>query len=439
MSPISFDIIKFLILAEAKKNDIDAAIIHLFIVPPSKQRTQQLLDRYQINSSSVLTFEFFTKRIKNIIFEATKLFPSIKSVTLLASRDEAKEHIKNDVARFPASYQVCAPIQNYSIEYVQRLLRSGKVPPSLSVPEDSKAWALELIDNAKNTISITLRDTPYETWRNSRIEHWILFAKLRLNEGYRIIWLGDVEGSMHKDYPLPGQVHLPNSILHNAVIYQVCCMNFFVNGGTAALARFNHHAKSVCFKLLDNRSGATGKNFWLGKGIMPGKQLTYLSPNHYQYWNEDSIDNLNKVWGEWCLPILKTPTNCTRQALINWSNKVCQFGKLEKTSLNESLIPSLPVYIWGVSEKAKKTADKLATDGFNLTGFIDSFAYGEVFNGSPVLHPSELSASIPKNIVLVPISSNGLDITQKLLDFIDICYPQRGNLVHFSSVAPQLR
>jgi hypothetical protein len=75
VSPITFDITKFLLLAEQYKNEHNYSDLNVLIVAPSRSRLANLIERYSNCSDEMIGLEFFENRIE-------KLFEPLITLTI---------------------------------------------------------------------------------------------------------------------------------------------------------------------------------------------------------------------------------------------------------------------------------------------------------------------------------------------------------------------
>ncbi|XOV79278.1 MAG: hypothetical protein ACFHVJ_20565 [Aestuariibacter sp.] len=429
VSPVTFDIVKFLLLSEIEKCRIGAKQIHLNIVLPDHADLAQMTERYAKLSSKEVPLEFFTARIENILIPCSKLIESITKVSVIERANLCVNMELKNV--FPPTDYVLNNKPYYGIECLMSALRVGKCLPSITVPCHIKKNLLQRFQFKNPTLTITLRRTLYETWRNSNLAAWISFAKERIRDGYDIIWIDDPEGEYLDKQTLPGQVLQENTILLFAAIYEQSDCNFFVNGGTAALARFNHFATSVSFKLFDERSGATNRRFWLEKGIIPGTQFEFLSPRHLQCWESDSSENINFIWDSWAKSRIKENNSEILEQVHKWEEQITSRSMSRQIEWCERIRLDKPIYVWGLSKTAAHLKNSLNERGATVAGFIDSFRFDSMFEDLPVFHPNRLNAEQDKDIIIVPISKSGEDRTESLTSFINASLNGRANIVHY--------
>jgi hypothetical protein len=417
--------VKFLILGEMamKENSCHTAVLH--IVFPSPSRLLTLSEAYSEESDTSVLADFFTRRVDGILTPLANLFSFISKVLLHRKRSncliDGGKHV------FPKGYRVLKPIAAYSLNQVVGLINKGEVPFSIMLPSATK----NLPTLSSKTLTITLRHTKYQTSRNSNLTGWSCFAEARLNDGFDVVWLLDMEDeSPSSTLDLPGVVLNNNCIVVRSWVYQNSLANFFVNSGLAALGRFNHLAVTASFKLLDESIASTSSKFWLSKGIKPGQQFDFLSPLHFQCWKPDSFGHIENVWNDH----IKSKTLWSKQRKLEAVNKWklgIQARKIFTLVDSNKVDMSLETYIWGVSESSCEIKKRLLQRNISIVAFVDSFKFDTEFCGVSVLHPSQLDRDKNKNIVLIPHSKSGQIKYKALQTFIRNHFNQNANLIDF--------
>jgi hypothetical protein len=293
VSPKTFDIVTFLVLAEyyrIKKGYVSSQII---IVPGSDE------PKY----FSSYTNENKEWRIKNILIPACFLYAK-NSVTLCMSRKQAAD-IEKQVATtiFPETYTIAIPLSKYSFKDIVNINNYENGIPSLSASQQAieyvKMWMNKQIPYGKSAISITLRESTYEVDRNSNLSAWGDFSQMLNPNKYIPVIIRDVEKSFK---PVPPE--LENILIFNeatwhldlrVAFYELCFVNMFVNNGPTVIAYFNSKIRYLVFKMITSTSGATTKEYYKEKLNFPqGSQLKTATPFQKIVWENDDLDVIER-------------------------------------------------------------------------------------------------------------------------------------------------
>lgn len=406
ISPITFDCIKFYLLAAGYFKRIDeSGRFDLVIVLPSERRLRQLAINY---GQAGLNHEDFTKlvnqRINNVLVECARLIKTLNDVSILSNRDSLEELLSNADSTYPSIDAINACQPAYGLELVMRELTEGRMLPSLVVP----AKALKQVDDffqtqalsATNVVTITLRQCEYQQQRNSELAVWEHFAQYLTARGFTVVWIPDVEALKPLEVEF-GVIYeaATDAVLLKAACYHSAAANYFVNSGNAALARFNHHAISVCAKLELEIQAATTRRFWLGKGIIPGEQFSFLSELHLQIWQPETEALLQESFSQFVVPKIGLNSNARDELLVLWKARI-QAGRRTQTFSIVDEITAEQVYLWCPGHHRKTIIATLKQRNVVVTGLIDSFDFGITEDGVPVYHPLELKGELIPDILV---------------------------------------
>ena len=173
VSPPTYDIIKFLLMAELTRIRKKFDYIHIIYVPGHHHGFRNDPPDHPINESIL--------RAKNILVGSCYLVKSSKGFTYCSQRSEAAMYIKKSNGLiFPEHYSLEKPIPFYSIEHIYSLIRNNNDWPSIQAP----LFAKEIIDafsktyvNQKEIVTINLRISSTQPLRNSNLAEWDMVAR----------------------------------------------------------------------------------------------------------------------------------------------------------------------------------------------------------------------------------------------------------------------
>lgn len=137
--------------------------------------------------------------------------------------------------------------------------------------------------------TITLRETPYWTERNSNIAEWLAVAGHFIERGLKVIFVRDAFAN--DDGPMAA---LPNTcraaatdLNVRASLYAGSRLNMFVNNGPAWLSWYMNVPTLIC-KLICESSPATRARFFERHGLVPGQQMPNALPWQRLLWADDT-------------------------------------------------------------------------------------------------------------------------------------------------------
>lgn len=302
----TFDITWFLIQSENERIRLGLSNIAIVFVPGKRAGVSHEYFDYLKNESidNALMFENFNWRLNQILIPCCSLLPTCKQIIVCNTRYSALK-IQKKVARniFPKKYSVLYPVNLWKNAYKNvyigdRALQPSFVPSELAIAY-TKIWLSQFGDD-KKFISITLRETQYETKRNSNVDEWKKFI-LSLDENkYHIIIVRDTESAfLEKNIPELSHISYfelgPWNIQLRAALYDQCYLNFFSSGGPFTIALFNKKSRVLFFKILNNELKNANKEFFEHVGIPLGENPPFLSDFQKFVWKEDTFEN---IWEE---------------------------------------------------------------------------------------------------------------------------------------------
>ena len=189
VSPASFDICSFLVLADLERRERGLAKIAIVIVPGPNEGYRNDDAPY-----STLNKDW---RLQNILIPVCGLLESPVSISVCHSREEA-QLIEASLSRevFPVGYCVDAPRGDFLWSGITAAAAQGiKIPKfhaSSQALEYVEAW-LNRVAGDRKVIAITLRETSYSIARNSNVPEWLEFARSLDPEVYQPVFIRDTE------------------------------------------------------------------------------------------------------------------------------------------------------------------------------------------------------------------------------------------------------
>lgn len=304
VSPVTFDIIKFLILAERQREKLGYHGWHVVIVPGSHDGFRQghSADDYSVQNKQW--------RVRNILVPCAWLIPNCVGVTVCLSRQEAQkigDGTGQDI--FPEEFSFLCPQERYCLGHIVEIVAQGEQLPSIRVPAYAcdfvKQW-MSAHAGGRKVVAITLRECSYELSRNSRLKDWADFARGLDSQNYFPVFIRDIEKAFG---PIPEELKgftiLGEAVWNveiRAAVYQLSYLNLFVNNGPRSLCAFNRQTRYVEFKATAS-VGSPEEAYLSSVGIKRGNSWPMATPVQKLVWEDDTFDVLQREFQSMCQKI----------------------------------------------------------------------------------------------------------------------------------------
>lgn len=254
VSPASYDAVSAALVFEAHRLEIGYDKIRVMILPGPEQGFR----RDKLWPTDPETRE---RMLNEIVIPIFGMLPSVDSIERLS---ESR-----------MGFGQGRPIYMLTL-YVNALKKTGRC---LKAPEKKKKPKL---------VTITLRESPHWTQRNSNVPEWEAAAEEIAHRGYEVKIIRD---SFVVEQP-------ENDLMKRAALYCSAFCNFFVSNGPAwvsfALDAPTVMLKPVCEKL----GGCFGNDFLTYAGLPKGGQLPDCPKHQRIVWEEDTKKNIVKAFDE---------------------------------------------------------------------------------------------------------------------------------------------
>ena len=309
VSPATFDIVVFLVLAELARKEVGCASLHVVIVPgPAEGFRIGDLKSYQRTGAGDHDGDYMQWRLKNILVPCCWLIPSCQQVTVCTSRKEAQAFQVSLVKHlFPKGYTVRFPKAEYILSHIIAAASKGVVIPSIQATPQARRFVSDWIQNkagGRKVVTITLRECSYEHARNSNLEAFGIFARSLDPAIYFLVGVRDTEAALE---PLPSELEgltlfaeASWNVELRAALYELSYLNMSVNNGPALLFLLNQRAPYLYFKIITPSCGATTEDYYRSIGLEPGSQLEHATPFQRLVWEDDRLEVIQKEFKEMC-------------------------------------------------------------------------------------------------------------------------------------------
>ena len=309
VSPATFDIIQFLILAEQARILSNLGSLHIVVVPgPNEGFRMNDLQTYNEQGATGYTVHHLEWRKNNILIPCCNLLQSIGGVSTCNSREEVHA-IESSIVKhiFPKGYTVRSPIQSYYLNLIVN--NKGDLPTIKSGNEPRKIinnW-IKLNADGKKIITITLRESKYQKHRNSNLMAWSNFARGLDNNYFIPVFIRDTDTVFELSPVELKGLTIFNEVCFNlelrAALYELSYINMFVSNGPAFFCRYLRNSCTLTFKLVNEDMGM---NYFTMHGVEYGDQLPPHSVFHKLVWEKDNYETINKEFEKMCTVISQT-------------------------------------------------------------------------------------------------------------------------------------
>lgn len=309
ISPATFDVVAFLVLAELERKKKGCASLHVAIVPGHVEgfRDGDLM-AYQKRGAVDCNNDYMRWRLKNIVIPCCWLISSCQQITVCASRKEA-ESLKTLLAKhiFPDGYALSSPIERYSPIYTMTAASHEPFFPSICATPQARRfaenWILTNLGDRK-LITISLRECAYEHDRNSSLEDWGAFVRSLDMSVYCPVIIRDIETSF---YPLPeifnGAISFKEAVWNlelRAALYELSYLNMFVGNGPDAMCCYNRKTRFIKLRTSASSLGGASEQYLKSCAMRSGTQLKWATPFQRLAWEDDKLEVLQRIFEEMC-------------------------------------------------------------------------------------------------------------------------------------------
>ncbi|MGE4221236.1 MAG: tetratricopeptide repeat protein [Alphaproteobacteria bacterium] len=297
---VTFDFLSFLLRAEMARREAGAASIHMVFVPGPD-------DGFRAGR---LGAEQSRWRLRNMLVAGCALMPSIRAISLCATREEAAVLEETADCTFPAGYTLAADgaaaAERASIEalffagIVVRHIRGEAVPELQASAAAHRAvadWIAAKL-GGRRPVVITLRQYGHDIGRNSVIENWAAFAQGLDPDRYAPVIVRDTDAVFS---PVPEALRgLPEfepaslDLDLRVALYEAAFLNMMVNNGPVAICYLSPRIRYLMCKVFAvTNMGDAALNCCL-YGIPLYGQVPMATEFQRLVWEDDTLDSLER-------------------------------------------------------------------------------------------------------------------------------------------------
>jgi tetratricopeptide (TPR) repeat protein len=302
VSPLTFNIFHFLVLAEIQRKRLKLGRFHVVFVPGAQDSFGHLME-----NDSYLGQSGQDWRLQNLLFPATRLFPSCVGATICGSREEACNLQKSVVNfSFPERYRVdiaftaLLATRQYTMLQVVRVFQEFGATAFIRATDQASTYVRNWIaarSRGRQAVSLTLRQQDYHPGRNSNLEAWARFGHWLQDQGFMPIIVRDSE-TLYLPTPdaLTGLPEMPEAAINvdiRAALNEVNYASLQTGSGTNALLYHSDRTRYAILRIIvDEHHASSREHFELSNGLKAGEQLPWSHPWQRFEYIEDSFDNL---------------------------------------------------------------------------------------------------------------------------------------------------
>lgn len=435
----SYDVTFFLVMAERYRKSQECEYIDVAYIAHASDPSSP--------SSPYVSSGNFKLYIHNIMFEVTRLLPSIRSILFFDNRsrfDEYQERCGQDYVLFPENYmrQVNENLEDSFVPLVaiwsremEKAAMLGEDVLCFTAPEEQTAlarrWIMEHVF-PKIPVTITLREAENRSAVNSAIEEWQKLVDHFRDSEVVFIVLRDYYKVFEKPVIIGDNVcyfDAPVVCLSlRAALYQESALNLFVPNGCSSLVWFNKQCNFIYFSKT-----ATGLLRDGGFQTAPYRKMI-LGPDEASSLINHTESILTKMEGDGLL----TPQYYSDSSINDYRKKVAsslaamdEGGRLRYLHLYNSaylqkrISAFLPewreghkrILLYGGGAHTTTLLESTDLDQMEIVGIVDRNpeSHGQILLGHRIDSPEQIQSLSPDIIV---ISSNAYqdEIYDNLLD-----------------------
>jgi hypothetical protein len=298
VAAISFDSAWFAVAADLARRQRGLPHVHFVIVPGRKNGVREERAAYE----AIVDEGTRLWRLSNVVVPVFSLVPAAKGYTVLPSRAAAK-WLRAAVgdAVYPDYYEPSLPVAHHPAD-VLAAARSGMGPLGVlrGPPQAFKyieRWLQPRL-RGRHLITITLRQYPFMTARNSNVFAWADFARSLDPAKYFPVFLLDTEHTLDLPPAVIADCELFPEASWNVwlrmALYERAYLNLGVNGGPLFMAALNELVRVLIFKIVTPGVPQADAQFLRQLGFEIGGQLPFASQFQKLVWSDDTLETITK-------------------------------------------------------------------------------------------------------------------------------------------------
>lgn len=314
---IDYGVVEGIVLATELARSRGLEQVHFVFVPAAN-------DSYRIHGTPDPVEDEW--RIHNILMQAPWLCPLSVGMTWCTTREQAAmilaaagPHI------FPLKYDVSQGDQGVLSCHISReIIRNngGRDFRHLQAPASAKHYVRRWLDKyvgRRLPITITLRESPWDTGRNSDLPEWTKFAKSLDSERFCPIFVRDTsvffggEGeprSRESNYlhsyeealqDLGAFLSFDEASLNMHVrcaLYELSHVNLGISSGGMALCIYNRNTRYLSFRITCDRAYSSGMEYLDWIGLSRDESFPFGGETQKLVWEDDTFEVISREFAQ---------------------------------------------------------------------------------------------------------------------------------------------
>ncbi len=295
VAPLTFDVLWFLAGADLERRRLGLKSVHLVVVPGPVDGVRHERPDYE----AVVDRDGRRARIADIIVPAASFLPSLRAVTVAASRSEAEAAAFGARHVFPAGYEPAMPRFTTPLPCLEasrsERMEIAVLRATAEGLAQTDAW-LAAHGITRPIVAITLRGYGYMPIRNSNLSAWIAFARGVDKSRFAPVFIPDTDqpsADLASLAPFAVCKEASEDVGLRMALYERAYLNLGVNSGPMGLCWLNARSRDLTFKII-TAAPQTTKASMRHYGFEIGKSLPFATPYQRWVWENDDLDVIER-------------------------------------------------------------------------------------------------------------------------------------------------
>jgi len=298
VSPPTCDFLKFMQYAELRRRRYNLEKIHFIFVPGPKEGFRDDNLARTIPQRSAL--------MRNLVVPSCWLLPTCHGVSWLGNRTEAIKLFEKvgNVNIFPRNYTPETPTSDYIMSGLITAYLRGEEMVVLQEPFEYTSMVQGYLSARLTTqklITVTVRDTPYNTERNTNQPEWQSFLDSLDASEYKVLVVPDTYNIWSKNICGFEYCEMASlNVLFRTALYRQAYLNMFTPGGPAEIALYSN-SPLLMFRPLGKDIAATADWYRVFYGMEPDDhhQHAMYKLNQRLAWGADKAGYVQREFNRY--------------------------------------------------------------------------------------------------------------------------------------------
>ena len=297
VAPITFDFISFLAAAELTRRR--KGLAHLDVVFVAEQGLRKEPPEYEAKVDLAAR----SWRVRNMLVPALALLPSVRSYSVCASREQAKQIVAGAEQQiYPPDYRVELP-RLPAKALLHEMAREGdKVWPMLRASPAARRYVKSYLDKVageRRPLVISMRNYGFGPRRNSRTADWIAFADRCDKSRFAPIFVPDTELAMTTESAdlggHPACLAACWNVEIRMALYEAAWLNLGIMNGPLELCWLNENVRYLIF-LPMGADAINSAEALIENGHRIGADLDFATSYQHIVWAPDELARIEAAF-----------------------------------------------------------------------------------------------------------------------------------------------